>query len=53
MIRFFGGEAQKIHIAFPDPAAASGTEEDRLVAFRKVRDQIRMQIVEFLSKQGE
>jgi arsenate reductase (thioredoxin) len=49
---FFGG-IQKIHIAFPDPAAASGTEEDRLVTFRKVRDQIREQIVEFLSKQGE
>ena len=40
---FFGG-TQKIHIAFPDPAAASGTEEDRLAAFRKVRDQIRVQI---------
>jgi len=49
---FFGG-TQKIHMGFPDPAAASGTEEDRLVAFRKVRDQIREQTVEFLSKQEE
>ena len=47
---FFGG-TQKIHMGFPDPAVASGSEEDRLAAFRKVRDQIREQIVEFLSKQ--
>ena len=25
---------------FPDPAAATGTEEERLVAFRAVRDAI-------------
>lgn len=47
---FFGG-TQKIHMGFPDPAAASGSEEDRLAAFRKVRDQIREQIVDFFSKQ--
>jgi len=49
---FFGG-TQKFHIGFPDPASASGSEEDRLASFRKVRDQIREQVVEFFTKPGE
>ena len=49
---FFGG-THKIHMGFPDPAEASGSDEERLAAFRKVRDQIRVQVVEFLSMQGE
>ncbi len=47
---FFGG-IKRIHMGFPDPAKVSGSEEERLAAFRKVRDQIRGQIEEFLSKQ--
>jgi arsenate reductase len=47
---FFGG-TQRLHMGFPDPAAAGGSEEERLAAFRKVRDQIREQVVGFLSKQ--
>jgi arsenate reductase len=49
---FFGG-TQKIHMAFPDPAVVTGNEEEKISAFRKARDQIRDQIAEFLSKQGE
>lgn len=45
---FFGG-VQRIHMGFPNPAAVSGSQEERLAAFRKVRDQIRTQLVEFLS----
>jgi arsenate reductase len=45
---FFGG-VQRIHMGFPNPAAVSGSQEERLAAFRKVRDQIRAQVVEFLS----
>lgn len=30
-----------IHHSFEDPAAAQGTEEDRLAAFRRVRDELR------------
>jgi arsenate reductase len=45
---FFGG-VQRIHMGFPNPAAVSGSQEERLGAFRKVRDQIRTQLVEFLS----
>lgn len=49
---FFGG-THKVHMGFPDPAAVSGTENERLDAFRKVRDQIREQIVEFLSREKD
>jgi arsenate reductase (thioredoxin) len=37
----FPGHAVTIHHNFEDPAASQGTEEDRLAAFRRVRDQIR------------
>jgi hypothetical protein len=36
-------------MGFPNPTAISGSDEERLMAFRKVRDQIRTQLVEFLS----
>ena len=47
---FFGG-TQKLHMGFPDPAAVMGSEEEKLAAFRKVRDQIREQVVGFLQKE--
>ena len=47
---FFGG-TQKIHMGFSDPTEASGSDEERLAAFRKVRGQIREQVVGFLAKQ--
>ena len=31
---------RQLHWAFDDPAAAAGTEEERLAVFRRVRDQI-------------
>jgi arsenate reductase len=37
----YPGHANRLHRAFEDPAAAEGTEEERLAAFRRVRDQIR------------
>ena len=48
---FFGG-TRKLHIGFPDPAAAAGSEEEKLSAFRKVRDLIRDQVIGFLAKQS-
>jgi arsenate reductase len=36
----FPGNAQRIHWSFEDPAAAAGSGEERLSAFRTVRDQI-------------
>ncbi len=39
---FFGG-TQKIHLGFPDPSEFTGTDNEKLDASRKVRDQIREQ----------
>jgi arsenate reductase (thioredoxin) len=37
----FPGKAKVVHIAFEDPVAAIGTEQQVLAQFRKVRDQIK------------
>lgn len=38
----FPSKAQKIHQNFPDPAKVDGSEEEKLEAFRKVRDEIEL-----------
>ena len=38
------GKGRRLHIGFPDPARAVGNEEERLAAFRQVRDGIRKKI---------
>jgi arsenate reductase (thioredoxin) len=38
---FFPGAAERLHWSVPDPAAAQGTEEERLEVFRSVRDLLR------------
>jgi arsenate reductase len=43
----FFGTAQKLHHAFEDPAAFTGSEEDRLALFRRVRDELRAYLWEF------
>jgi arsenate reductase len=48
---FFGG-VQRIHMGLPNPAAGSGNPEEKMAAFRKVREQIREEVVDFLLKQG-
>src|SRR3954465_11660556 len=44
----FPGNARRIHWSFDDPAAAKGDEEQRLAAFRRVRDEIRQRLQLFL-----
>jgi arsenate reductase len=41
---FFRGAAKRLHRSLPDPAAAEGTEEDRLEFFRSVRKRLRNRI---------
>jgi len=36
------GRTQRIHHSFEDPASVEGTPEERLAAFRNVRDQIKV-----------
>lgn len=38
---YFPGNAKRIHQNFPDPAKATGTEEQVMNEFRKVRDQVK------------
>ncbi|MHB0875776.1 MAG: arsenate reductase ArsC [Anaerolineae bacterium] len=40
----FPGAAARLHWPFDDPAAVRGTEEERLAAFRRVRDEIAARI---------
>jgi arsenate reductase len=42
------GSGKKIHLGFPDPAAATGSDQEILTVFRKVRDQIQKQIPQIL-----
>lgn len=36
----FPGAKRTIHVNFPDPAVATGTDEERLAVFRSIRDGI-------------
>ncbi len=38
---FFQGAKKRLHWSLPDPSRADGTEEERLAAFRSVRDRLR------------
>jgi len=37
----FPGVTRRLHLPFPDPAAVTGTEEERLAAVRAIRDAIK------------
>lgn len=43
----FFGKAQKLHRDFEDPAAATGSKDQKLAVFRRVRDQLRAYLQEF------
>jgi arsenate reductase len=44
---FRGKIAKRVHLGFPDPAAATGSDEEKMVMFRKVRDEIRTRFREY------
>lgn len=46
----FLGSAERHHIAFEDPAAIEGSDEEKLASFRKVRDQIQAELKRFLAE---
>jgi arsenate reductase len=47
------GEGRRVHISFPDPAKATGTEEEQMAVFRAVRDDIRRRVIPFLVQQHQ
>ncbi|HEX9039159.1 MAG TPA: arsenate reductase ArsC [Ktedonobacterales bacterium] len=48
---FFPGARRQIHWSFPDPSAATGSEEERLAVFRAVRDAIAARLDRFLAEE--
>jgi arsenate reductase (thioredoxin) len=45
---FLGDVKQQLHIGFEDPAEATGTEEEILEEFRRIRDEIKERMYAFL-----
>jgi arsenate reductase len=45
----FPGRTLRLHWPFEDPASVQGSEPERTSAFRKIRDQIRSRILDFLT----
>ncbi len=48
----FGGRDKRLHWPFEDPAGATGTMEERLAVFRRIRDGIKRKIEEFLKSES-
>ena len=46
----FPGRAERIHWSFDDPASVDGSDEEKLGAFRRVRDEIRERFQKFLAE---
>jgi arsenate reductase len=48
---FVPGVQKRLHWSFEDPSRATGTEEQRLATFQKVRDEIEAGLAEWLKTQ--
>lgn len=42
------GRDRKVHVGFEDPATTTGSDEERLAVFRRVRDEIRRELFDRL-----
>ena len=47
------GPGRVKHMGFPDPAAATGSEAERLAVFRQVRDSLRQEVLCYLQEMDE
>jgi arsenate reductase len=45
----FPGHTTRLHWSFDDPSQATGTDEERLVTFRRVRDEIATHLEQWLT----
>jgi arsenate reductase len=45
----FPGRTRRLHWSFDDPARATGTEDERLAVFRRIRDEIAARLRTWLS----
>lgn len=48
----FSGATQTLHWPFDDPADATGTDEEKMKTFRRVRDEIKTKIQAFLADES-
>ena len=44
---------ETLHWPFDDPADAEGSDEEKMIVFRRVRDEIRQRITEYLGENNE
>jgi arsenate reductase len=49
---FWLGQGKRAHLGFPDPAKASGGDEEVMATFRTVRDAIQERVIAFLDSFG-
>ena len=47
---FFPGKVERFHYNFPDPAKATGTTEEVMDEFRRVRDMIKIYAADFVNQ---
>jgi len=47
---FLGEVKKRLHIGFEDPADAKGTDEEKLVVYRRIRDEIKLKFNEFYAQ---
>jgi arsenate reductase len=46
------GKGRLVHIGFYDPAEAVGSEEERLNVFRRIRDEIKQEVLNFIQDES-
>jgi arsenate reductase len=44
----FPGKVIRFHWSFPDPSSLEGTEEEKLEKIRKIRDDIKAKVIDFI-----
>jgi arsenate reductase len=49
----FPGITHRLHWPFADPAALTGSQEEKLIELRKIRDQIKSKLSQWLQEQGQ
>ncbi len=49
----FLGRVQRLHWELPDPASATGSQQEVLTAFRQVRDELQRRIAAFFQGMGK
>jgi arsenate reductase len=48
----FPGRIERLHMSFGDPTSAEGNKDERMAVFRRVRDEIRDQLLPVISERG-